>query len=166
MPSHFHSTCQSPRSPSRAATAAASAIVLSSGEARQNGYGRERSASVTPGETTPAYHAADGVHSPMIRAAIDVAGSDAAWATARTASVCETPRRSSPVSSLNSVKRSHRVSSRIQPMTSRCCASGGACRSGRMRPSTHSARLSGSPGIVAIWSRISVAVSAPSPTTA
>ncbi len=166
MPSHFHSTSQSPRSPSSAAIAAASVSVLSIGEARQNGYGRERSAAVTPGDTTPANHDADGVHSPMSRAAMDVAGRSDAWATARTTSVCETPRRSSPVSSLNSVKRSQRPSSRIQPMTRRCCASGGACRSGRMRPSTHSDRPSGSAGTVPTWSSISVAVSAPSPTTA
>ena len=120
--------------------AGASVIALSMGEARQNGYGRERSASVTPGDTSSAYHAADGVHSPMSRAATDVAGSAAACASARTTSVCDTPRRSSPVSSLKSVKRSQRPSSRIQPITCRCCASGDACRSGRMRPSTHSAR--------------------------
>ena len=41
--------------------AGALVMVLSIGDARQNGYGRERSASVTPGDTSSAYHAADGV---------------------------------------------------------------------------------------------------------
>ena len=82
--------------------------------ARQNGYGRDRSASVPPGESSDSYDAGDGVHSPMSRAAIVVAGSPAVCARARTTSVCETPTRSSPVSSFSSVKRSHRASA-LQP---------------------------------------------------
>ena len=92
----------------------------SSGDARQNGNGRDRSASVTLAATSAAYHSGPGVQSPVSRAAITVTGSAAAWATARTTSVCDTPVRNSPVSSLNSVNRSHRVSSPIQAPTCAC----------------------------------------------
>ena len=55
MPSHFHSTCQSRRSPSASTSP-------SSGDARLNGYGLERSSSVCSGESTRSNHSAVGVH--------------------------------------------------------------------------------------------------------
>ena len=63
MPSHFHSICQSP------SVARASRSASSSGDARKNGYGRERSSSVRSCERSDAYHSAVGVHSPISRAA-------------------------------------------------------------------------------------------------
>ena len=62
----------------------------------------------------PAYHSAVGVHSPISRAAMVVAGSSAACASARTTSVCETPTRSSPVRIFSSMKRCERSSARHQ----------------------------------------------------
>ena len=69
-----------------------------------------RSSSVRSCEGAPTYHSAYGVQSPISRAAIVGGGRPAACASARTTSVCETPTRSSPVSSLSRMKRCRRSS--------------------------------------------------------
>ena len=66
MPSHFHSTSQS------AGVAERLDRRSSSGEARKNGYGRDRSSSVRSGDRSAANQSAVGVHSPISRAAIVV----------------------------------------------------------------------------------------------
>ena len=67
MPSHFHSISHASGLPSVSGAS-------SSGEARQNGYGRDRSSSVRSWDSTDENQSADGVHSPISRAAIVVAG--------------------------------------------------------------------------------------------
>ena len=63
MPSHFHSTSQRSRSPSVRAMSSAPVTSWSIGEARKNGYGRERSLAVAPGASSDAYH--DGRRRPV-----------------------------------------------------------------------------------------------------
>ena len=130
-----------PTSIRRATRRAAPSVSIgsSSGAARKNGYGRERSSSVCACESRPLNHSAVGVHSPMSRAAIVVGGSSAACASARTTSVCETPTRSSPVRIFSRMKRCDRSSARHQLVTRTCCDGGSSSRSGRMRVSTHAA---------------------------
>ena len=74
--------------------------------------------------TIAANHSADGVQSPISRAAIVVASLPAAIARARTTSVCATPTRNSPVSSLFRRKRSARGSPSHHCVTCARCAAG------------------------------------------
>ena len=129
MPSHFHSTCHSSRgSPSVS-------IGSSSGDARQNGYGRERIVvRVLVRRAARRTSRRSASTRPSAAPRRSAPASSAACASARTTSVCETPTRNSPVSSLSRMNRSSRSSARHQPMTS--CA---AVRRGPARAAAGSA---------------------------
>ena len=79
MPSHFHSTM-----PVVGRRALGSSDSVSSGDARKNGYGRERSIVRALRREQRRYHSAVGVHSPISRAAIVGGRKPAACASART----------------------------------------------------------------------------------
>ena len=90
--------------------------------ARKNGYGRDRSSSVTLGRQQRLRTTRRSASSrPSAARRCVVGGSSAACASARTTSVCETPTRSSPVSSLSRMKRCQPIEL-AQPRRSRAPA--------------------------------------------
>ncbi len=132
MPSHFHSASHSRLSPS-------SSTGGSSGEARQKGYGREPpSPSSSSGESRLWKKAASGSHVPHHAWASAAGGSPASRASARSTRVCETPTRSSPVSSLLSTNVSQRAQPRPPAHHPRALLLGRQPAQGRSRPATHS----------------------------
>ena len=164
MPSHFHSTSQSPDAPSVAGSAC-------SGWARKNGYGWPASAGSagadgSAGATSARKRAASGAArasvQPIIRCASSFSSSPETRAIARSTSSRETPTRKPPVMSFDSTKRPFQSRPAHQARSVARASSGAAPRSeGRRSPIQTDSPTSSATG--ASGSRCAI-VSARSPT--